>query len=136
MNKRIVWKEEYSVGFKPIDVQHQMLIDILNEVHEATQAQVFARPKMDRLLNLLLLYVETHFEYEEKLMRFAEYPGLREHAMAHRDMELRIKGFSVSYGNDMADRYQIILKILERWLITHILDQDRAYMPALQLALC
>ena len=35
MSKFIEWSNEISVGIEEIDAQHRVLVDLLNEIHEA-----------------------------------------------------------------------------------------------------
>lgn len=37
MGKFVEWSTELSVGIEEIDAQHQVLVDLLNQVHEAIQ---------------------------------------------------------------------------------------------------
>ena len=37
MSKFVEWSTELSVGIEEIDAQHQVLVDLLNQVHEAIQ---------------------------------------------------------------------------------------------------
>ena len=37
MSKFVEWSNELSVGIEEIDAQHKVLVDLLNEIHEAIQ---------------------------------------------------------------------------------------------------
>ena len=68
------WKPEYSVGIEKFDRQHKVLVHFLNELYEALQAGQ-GRKALAHVLNGLIVYTNTHFAAEEKLMERYGYPG-------------------------------------------------------------
>ena len=59
MSKFVEWSNELSVGIEEIDAQHQILVDLLNEVHEAIQRRQGVEVTQDiirRLDEYCLLY--------------------------------------------------------------------------------
>ena len=58
------WTEELSVGVPSIDEQHKVLIRLLNELFDATQAER-GQTLLGKVLNELADYTVYHFQYEE-----------------------------------------------------------------------
>lgn len=129
MSDFIVWQEQYSVGIDSIDVQHKMVIDLLNNNYQALKNGAVTRAYVDDFLDRLLIYTETHFRYEEMLMEFAGFDHLREHAQYHREMCLKTKGISLSLTKDFTEQFQLAHKMLRDWWLHHILEIDREYVP-------
>ena len=52
MSKFVEWSNELSVGIEEIDTQHQVLVDLLNQIHEAIQQRHGAEVTQDIVLKL------------------------------------------------------------------------------------
>jgi hemerythrin len=76
------WTADLAVGDADIDDQHRELFRraerLIAALREGDRAEVLPT------LAYLEAYVVHHFEGEERLMRELGYPGLAEHADAHR----------------------------------------------------
>ena len=77
----ILWCEAFSVGNKKIDEQHMQIADILNQLYEAKQEQSLVTQR--HVMDLLMRYTETHFNYEKDLMRAVGYPEVEAHVRQH-----------------------------------------------------
>ncbi|MFO1425295.1 MAG: hemerythrin domain-containing protein, partial [Candidatus Competibacteraceae bacterium] len=64
MNKFVEWSNELSVGIEEIDAQHKVLVDLLNQIHEAIQQRHGAEVTRDIVLRLDE-YTRVHFAVEE-----------------------------------------------------------------------
>ncbi len=76
------WTSALRVGVEQIDEQHQELFRRAERLVLALEAG--HRADVDPLLRYLTDYVVSHFEFEERWMAEAEYPGLEAHRDAHR----------------------------------------------------
>jgi hemerythrin len=77
----ILWCEAFSVGNKKIDEQHMQIADIPNQLYEAKQEQSLVTQR--HVMDLLMRYTETHFNYEKDLMRAVGYPEVEAHVRQH-----------------------------------------------------
>ena len=68
MSTFIEWSNELSVGIEEIDAQHKVLVDLLNQTHEAIQQRYTAQVTND-IIDQLGEYTRVHFAVEESLMR-------------------------------------------------------------------
>ncbi|MGC4119557.1 MAG: bacteriohemerythrin [Myxococcales bacterium] len=76
------WHQELATGVAEVDEQHQRLIAEIAALVARVKAQDFS--SLSETLRFLAGYAQEHFATEEALMRRAGYPGLAEHAEAHR----------------------------------------------------
>jgi hemerythrin len=76
------WTPALAVGVDAIDAQHRELFRRAEQLIRALRAG--DRGEVVPVLAYLEEYAVHHFEAEEKLMRELGYPGLAEHAAAHR----------------------------------------------------
>lgn len=77
---RIAWSRELETGIRTIDLQHEELIGMINELDDASLArrgQIVLEDVLQRLGN----YVTFHFTTEEALM--AGLPQAESHAAEH-----------------------------------------------------
>jgi hemerythrin-like metal-binding protein len=89
------WTPALAVGHATIDEQHQELFRRGERLITALRAG--HREEIVPTLAYLEEYAIHHFELEERLMRELRYPGLAEHAAAHKafreDFAEMMKGF-------------------------------------------
>jgi len=78
----IQWNAGYSVKVASLDGQHQKLIGILNELHEA-----MTTAKGDKVLANILAnladYARMHLDTEERLLKTHGYPDFARHKAQH-----------------------------------------------------
>jgi hemerythrin-like metal-binding protein len=131
MAEYIVWRDEYSVSDDSVDMQHKRIIGMLNGVF-ALVKKGSSREEMERLLTDLKTYTETHFEYEEKMMRMAGYPEIKRHESAHKTMAEKTVALCLvqqkSATGIMPDE---VLDFLKDWWVNHIRGVDTLYAPFL-----
>lgn len=117
----LYWKDSLATGVRQIDLQHQELIELINELEDAQRAgrQVEA---LGEVLPRLNAYVLFHFGTEESLM-----PTDNAHAEAHRrqhdEFTDRVAALRArSPGEiDLAE----LITFLQHWLVEHIMKTDR-----------
>ena len=122
---RIAWGPEYELGILVIDQQHKRIVDYINTL-DRLAGQPDAYLGVARILYDLVDYTESHFSFEEALMERAGYQELDDHHHVHRQFTQRIESLlrSNEQGEDVAEA---LLQLLEKWLLHHILEEDRAY---------
>lgn len=120
------WKEEYSVNVKEIDKQHQQLVTMVNELHEA-MVQQKGKDALGTILAKLITYTATHFAAEEKLMRDNGYPDFAEHKAKHEKMVAKVLALQNDYKAGKITLTHEVSKFLQDWLNKHILGTDKQY---------
>ena len=130
----LAWSEAYSVGSAMIDSDHRILINLVNQLHDAMETGQ-SRDVLGSVLNVLAEYVEHHFHREELLMTSIGYPQREAHMASHRDLEKRVRAVRDRW---MAGERQVlddeVMTFLKKWLTEHILRADLAYRPWIEAA--
>ncbi len=124
------WEAKLSVGIPSVDRQHQRLLELINELHDALSAGHGA-DAIGPVLTELLRYTQVHFKYEEELMRRHGFPGLRAHAETHAAFASQVRALA---SRPHANRSVVALEaqtLLRRWLVDHIRGEDQKYAPFL-----
>lgn len=125
----LAWSEAYGVGNAMLDSDHRILINLLNQLHDATETGQ-SREVVGTVVNVLAEYTEHHFRREEAMMAQAGYPELAAHQAVHRTLETKVR--------DIRDRWMAgersvldeeVLAFLKKWLTDHILGADKSYRP-------
>ena len=80
--KLIEWQDDFSVGVASVDHEHQELIELINGLHDAMQADASAGDVLDTL-GEILAQISLHFALEEKHMRAHGYKAFAEHKQDH-----------------------------------------------------
>lgn len=127
----ITWSDDkLSVGVKMVDAQHGVLVDIINELHDAMlrgQAQSLTGP----LLRKLLTYTNEHFSAEEAMLAKAKYDGLEGHKTLHRGFVRKIENYAERFERGEITLNLHLMNFLRDWLVNHIQKIDRSYRPCL-----
>ncbi len=121
----VEWREDYSVGFERIDMQHQELFNRFNALMEACKSRQ-GREKIAELLNFLDEYVVTHFGEEEELMASYGYPGIQEHKAQHRHFCEKLNELKAILDEEGASVHLLVAtnEAVLQWLIQHIRKVD------------
>ena len=127
----IAWKNYLSVGHERIDEQHKKLVGIINDFFDSVQRGADENT-LPGIVEDLLKYAGYHFEYEEEMMRTAEYPELEKHRKEHIDLTEKV----VAYKQRLEEGDNIIsaqlLDFLKDWLLNHLMVSDKDYAPYVQ----
>jgi len=126
----MTWNDSYSVGVKTIDQQHVGLFAMVNELHSAMMTGQ-AKNVVGSLLEKLVKYTVEHFDYEERMMQTAKYPGFEAHRTHHADLKKQVGELMARYKRGDGDVNIELLKFLSDWLTKHIQREDKQYRPFL-----
>ena len=124
----IEWNDKYSVGVQEFDQQHQRLIGLLNNLHDA-MIQGKGSDVLAGTLKQLVNYTQTHFAAEEAAMAKHQYAELDKHRAAHEALTRRVTEFQTDLQNGRVGLTVTLSTFLKDWLMTHIADTDKRYGP-------
>lgn len=125
----LAWSEAFGVGNAMLDSDHRILINLLNQLHDAAETGQ-SREVVGTVICVLVEYVEHHFRREEGLMEAAGYPELAAHRAAHRALEDKARALRDRWkAGDRSVLDQEVLDVLKKWLTEHILGADKSYQP-------
>ena len=121
------WKDSFNIGLKEVDQQHRSLLTCLNRCHEQVSGDRRAELAPE-LLDELVRYADTHFQYEESLMRAASYPRMEQHLQQHRYFESQITEYVSEREGGTGKTAGSLLLFLRDWFLEHILEEDRGFV--------
>lgn len=128
----LVWKpEEYGVGVKECDTQHQKLIKLINQLYDA-MTEKKTRELLGKILKELVDYAVYHFSAEDNLFKITDYPGATEQKLEHEKFTKTVTDFKKKFEETSTTLISIeLLKFLKDWLLQHICIVDKKYGPYL-----
>jgi hemerythrin len=123
------WRDSLALNVPAIDKDHKRLFEILNRLRFLGFAGDDTHGVADALSELLL-YTQTHFRREEKLMELGGYPGLEGHRRAHRKFTGQVAEIAARFrANPKPFRVHDAHQILAQWLVDHVLGADMEIKP-------
>lgn len=134
----IQWQESYSVGIELLDDDHRLLISLINQLEEASQAEQDTAEALptsvtNSVLTVLVEYTKGHFAREEAMMEKAAYPDLEGHRAEHQALAAEVETIAERYQQgDVVSLQADVLVFLKNWLMGHILGVDKLYAPYLK----
>jgi len=130
MDKANSWNPDYSVGVNELDLQHQSLFRLVQELQNAI-ANGHGPTAVGTALNKAVNYTIHHFATEEDLMQQHRFPGAAAHRIEHNVLTLQLAELQQEWQSGDSNAPEKCLLILREWLDQHVLESDRQYMPFL-----
>jgi hemerythrin len=127
----ITWSNSLSVGIPEMDRQHQKLVQLLNDFHQAMTDRS-AKEKLGKTIAALVEYTQTHFKEEEALLSSIRYDGLEAQRKAHAQFVSEVKGLEAKAKAGQVLVASEVMKLMWGWLQTHIMKMDAQYGPAVK----
>ena len=118
------WDETFATGNALIDTEHQRLFAFAGSLERAIHeddAELVVGP----FLSDLIQYTETHFRYEETLMREIDYPDIAAHQKIHDDLRSRARALETSLGYGKSTITTELMAFVKEMLLRHIAEEDR-----------
>ena len=124
----IAWKDQYRIGYKDIDAQHRVLLDLLNELIDLMDGGG-APEQISSIFQRLCSYALLHFRNEERYLRAAGYPDLGPQESEHASFVQQLLDFNQAYDPSDPRLLAETRGFLQHWFLGHILRSDMAYVP-------
>lgn len=122
----LTWTATLATGVRQIDLQHQELIEIINEL-EAAHVSGRQAEALGEVLPRLSAYVLFHFATEEALLpAMAACAHAEKHRQQHKEFADKVAALN-AHPVAAAD-LETLIAYLKCWLVEHIMktDQDLA----------
>jgi hemerythrin-like metal-binding protein len=117
------WKPEFSVGVPGVDLEHQQLIALINQLHASLLGH--GSPTAAReFMGELHARISAHFALEEKLMREARYDQYSEHKQDHEALLDEITDMIDTLGEDGDELSGRLADQLDAWFSVHFRTHD------------
>ena len=127
----LVWKQNYSVADESLDLEHKIIIGLINELNDAANSRNDSA-EMKAVASRLMRYTDKHFSHEEQMMKDCEYPKLFEHQRDHENLRNRTREYYEDLNHENAEE---MLKFLRDWWCDHLEECDKAYVRYLETAM-
>ena len=125
------WNDTIAVGIQEVDEQHRVLVDLINELHDALTADTPDQGAIGHVLEGLMDYTMNHFIMEEEWFERHDYP----HTAAHKEQHNRFTSTIMNALTDFEDGHHLpyeLMEFLKHWLVEHIMRTDKTYVPFLK----
>jgi hemerythrin len=128
----LTWTDNLDTGIEVIDGQHKRIVEYINQLHDARLSQ--NRKVIGKVIEDTVDYTLSHFGFEETLIEDAGYEFVRPHKKVHELFIKRVSEYQHRFneGENVADELH---GLLSRWLFSHILNDDAAYVTAVKSSL-
>ena len=126
----ISWNAHFLTHIGEIDKQHQGLVAMVNELHDA-MLKGKAKDLLKTLLIRLVDYTKTHFGTEENLMRQHGYPQYMAHKALHDKLTAQVVELKSQLELGQPVLTTDVLHFLKNWLMDHIRKEDLQFGPFL-----
>jgi hemerythrin len=126
--QQLSWQDDFDTGLADVDAQHRGLLDNINKLSQAIQAEDVAQ--VGEVFDFLAAYGVEHFDTEEAYMRKYGYPFLAEYAREHAAF---VKSLLATRREIMSGRHDMLLclfrvhQFLYDWLISHSTRTDKHF---------
>jgi hemerythrin len=122
----IQWNDSLSVNVAEVDKQHQKLVQMINDLHEAMR-QGKGNAVLGPLVNGLIDYTGTHFKTEERYFARFAYPETEAHKKLHADFVAKVADFQKKFAANATGLSVDVMSFLSNWLQGHIKGEDKKY---------
>ncbi len=124
----VEWSKEFSTGIVKIDNQHKNLLNMTNNLFNASKlGEIKATEIFEETMKGLVDYVKFHFKTEEELFLKYDYPSYIEHKEEHDKFTLKVLDMLSSFDNGKKALIIDITKFLKEWIYKHIAISDKEY---------
>lgn len=126
----MIWREEYKIGVKQVDKQHQELFKRLGNFIKTVRSdkeKEIKKEEVEKTLEFMGDYVVTHFDSEEALQKKYNYPEYEEHHEIHEKFKREVADFQKEYKNNDYNE-DFVMEFSGRlltWLINHVAATDQ-----------
>ena len=129
MDNQLIWRDEFNIGIKIIDDEHQRLFQIINKLFALGGEEAKSRQACQEGIKYFKTHALKHFEDEEKYMELIDYDELEMHRRLHKGFRenslpaLEKELYREDYSPASMEHF---LAVCAGWLIGHTLTEDLA----------
>ncbi|MCW3786256.1 bacteriohemerythrin [Plebeiibacterium sediminum] len=123
--KSNIWLRDTALKIESIDNHHKKFLDILYDIETANKEN--NKEVIPIIINRLKDYAVRDLNEEEELLRLVEFKNIEHHIAQHRLLLTRVEEWTHEYNYENHYISSHILSFLKKWLISHILKEDKEY---------
>lgn len=118
------WADDLVIDGGPIDADHLILVDLVNELHTATSLGT-GQEVVEPILDKLIAYTKDHLAREEQLMASLGFPNLERHKIGHQHFTDKLDKLKQKYEEGSISVASQLSTLLRDWLSLHIRRSDK-----------
>jgi len=127
----VEWRDEFEIGIKEVDFEHQELIDLINESY-AMAKEDDSRAAVMEFLGDIFIRISAHFALEEKEMRELKYDQYEDHKEEHEELLDNIREIMDDYDDRAILDEEEFGERLKDWFVNHFSTKDARLHKFLQ----
>jgi hemerythrin len=121
----LAWdSNRHGIGVPSLDNEHREIVEQVNRIGAAIETSGDTRILVE-LMEELVQLAQRHFEYEERLMKEHDFPGLTEHAKQHRELLQRLGRLSESFRRSSPHKLDLVMAFITDWAELHLLEGEK-----------
>ncbi len=120
------WDQSLDVGEDKMNHEHQDILKLMNDLHDAWLAGKTGSEVLIILRDLVKVTTD-HFADEEVYMQEIGYASLATHKMIHADLLKKLNGYYDFYRSNDGQLSRDFFSFLKLWLTAHIKGVDMKY---------
>ena len=125
------WRDEFKIGIKEVDFEHQELIELINESYDEAKKDGSTLAVLDSL-GEVFMQISAHFALEEKEMRKLKYDQYEDHKEDHEDLLDSIRDIMDDYEERETLDEEEFGERLKDWFVNHFSTKDARLHKFLQ----
>jgi hemerythrin-like metal-binding protein len=122
----IKWRESYETGIGSMDMQHQKLIELINDLYKVLRREEL-KESLEDVLSEMTAYAEKHLQAEEGLLEANEYPDLANHIAIHQSYRDQLTTLIAESKKDYEAAVKNTYAFLRQWWMGHVVTEDKKY---------
>ncbi len=119
----VEWRDEFEIGIKEVDFEHQELVELINESYKAAKDKNSTTDVMD-FLGEIFSQISAHFALEEKVMRDMQYDQYEDHKDDHERLLDSIRDIMDDYMDVSTMDEKQFGERLNKWFTQHFSTKD------------
>ena len=120
----VTWCDEYNVNVREIDMQHQKLLELVNNLHFSVEDRI-DKNALKNLLVELVEFTRLHFSTEEQLMKKYDYPKFESHHKEHRILLKHMNDLVAVVSRGKYPTFYSDYDVSTDWALVHISEFDK-----------
>ena len=122
----IKWRESYETGIRSMDMQHQRLIELINELYKELRKKE-SYESIENILAEMTKYAEKHLQMEEGILEANDYPDFANHIAIHQGYRDQLTTLLAESKRDQKTAVNNTYLFLRQWWMGHIVTEDKKY---------
>lgn len=128
---QLVWQPHLESGNAQVDLDHQLLFSLSNELMDAAQTK-----DLNQCLEVfdhLLVHIEEHFKHESEVLEISKCPKdlLETHNNIHETLAIKMYGLKKDLMEEHISPVEVFFTIVNEVIVEHLMKEDSKFFSYL-----